>query len=215
MGELEQAARDLVDGANAGDENAMGTLFLVGQNARKGRPFRACVVYELAMRYAQNTGPGRASTALDLSNPEVVDPDAYPWLYRVARRGNLGPSLSWFDKLRNCNMGKEAVVTAFSLGPRLTDSRIDKCLASFSGDVAAQKVVEYGIADPDGLHLAPILDEAGEEAAEILAACHWLGACRMAARIRQCIVSGNFSACRSLREELGQPSRAELRARLA
>jgi hypothetical protein len=203
MGEFEQAARDLVDSANAGDENAMATLFLVGENARKGRPFRACVVYELAMRYAMGAP---ATLAGDLS--PVIPTDVYEGLWRACARGDVGRMCQAFGRLKEYQNGKEATVTAFAMGPRLTDARLAGILRSFGDDVVGQKLAAKGMADPDQSKLAPLLDAAGDDA-WIVEACYFIGACVMAARLRQCLVSGNFGVDRRVAWELGQPSRVE------
>jgi hypothetical protein len=209
MGEFEQAARDLVDGANAGDENAMAMLHLVGENARKGRPFRACVVYELAMRYAlgkDKPSNGYAAIAGEYAPP--VPSEVYEGLWRAVERGRVGKLCQAFGRLREHDGGKEAVITAFALGPRLTDSRIASLLRSFEGDPVGQALAAKGMADPSEVSLLPLVEAAGDEA-WIIEACYFLGACIMLARLRQCLVSGNFGVDKRVEWELGTPTRRE------
>jgi hypothetical protein len=207
MGEFEQAARDLVDRANAGDEVAWATLELVGQNARKGKPFRACVVYELAMRYAKSQA--QMGNDSHLAAPQVHQ-DAYEWLWKRAASGKIGDRPDLFGYLKGCQYGSEACVTAFAMGPRLTDKRLDKLVATFEGDPVGAKLAEKGLDDPEMAHLPEFTEQAGEEAAPVIEACYFIGACLMNARIRQCIVSGNFRPCRALLIELGEPTAREV-----
>jgi hypothetical protein len=208
MGELEQAAMDLVDRANAGDENAMATLHLVGENARKGRPFRACVVYELAVKYA--LGKAQRDYADLAGEPRCVPQEVYEGLWRACQRGDVGPRVESFGKLKECSHGREAVITAFALGPRLTDARLAGLLRSFRDDAVGQKLAAKGMADPNERQLAPMLEAAGEDA-WIVEACYFLGACIMLARFRQCIVSGNFGVDPELSWELGNPMARRMR----
>lgn len=208
MGELEQAARDLVDRANAGDEVAWATLHLVGENARKGKPFRACVVYELAMKYAAS----QADIGNDwlVSQQDPVTREAHEWLWSRAARGVVGDRADLFGYLKGCEYGKEACVTAFAMGPRLTDKRLDALLGTFRDDPIGAKLAAKGLDDPELLQLPEIIAKAGDEAAPIVEACYFLGACLMSARIRQCLISGNFRPCRALLVELGEPTPREV-----
>jgi hypothetical protein len=204
MGVFEQAARDLVDSANAGDQNAIAMLYLVGENARKGSPFRACVVYELAMRYAKGQA-GISGDALDAPKPSLPG-DVYAGLWRACARGNVGPLANAFGHLRQYGNGREALVTAFALGPRLDDARLASLLRSFEGDPVGQTLAAKGMGDPDEKNLAPLVEAAGPDAS-IIEACYFLGACIMLARIRQCVCSGNFGADARIAKELGTPAR--------
>jgi hypothetical protein len=207
MGEYEQAAKDLVDRANAGDEVAWATLHLVGENARNGKPFRACIVYELAMRYAKS----KTDIGHDwLVSKKDIPMNAHQWLWRRAATGVAGDRPDLFGYLKGCEYGKEACVTAFAMGPKLTDKRLNSILSSFKGDPIGAKLAEKGLDDPELRSLSAFTEQAGKEGESIVEACYFLGACLMNARIRQCIVSGNFTPCRSLCIELGEPTSREI-----
>jgi hypothetical protein len=216
MGELEQAARDLVDSANAGDEVAMATLHLVGENVRTGRmqdgsrtPLRAYVTHELAMRYAKS----QASMGSDYPRlPQAMPRGAHEWLWKRAANGAVGDRPDLFGVLKGCDLGSEACVTAFAMGPRLTDKRIDAVLASFRGDPVGVKLAEKGLSDPNEEALPAILVQA-VDGADVIEGCYFVGVMLIRARIRQCIVSGNFRVCRELCVELGECSPSECGSR--
>jgi hypothetical protein len=211
LGVFEQAARDLVDSANAGSQVAVATLKLVGDNARKGKPFRAVVTYELAMRYAKQCGGDMACHgALARVEGEPVPQSAYEWLWRRVSRGMLGDRTDLFAILVECARGREAVTTALALGPRLTPRRIDSLLKSFRDDSVGRQLCQDGISDPDGHAASAAANEAGEDG-DIILACHMIGASISDARARQEIVCGNFRVLRELCVEMGEPTREEYR----
>ena len=202
-----------MDSANAGDEVAMSMLHLVGENVRSGKmadgtrtPFRAYVTHELAMRYAASQADAGDRPQLRAAVPE----GAREWLWRRARSGQVGDRPDLFGALRGCEDGRESCVTAFALGPKLTDQRLDAVLASFQGDPAGGKLAEMGLSDPKEESLPSLLVRVGDEASEVVGACYFVGVVLMLARIRQCVVSGNFRAAgRDLCVELGECSPSE------
>jgi hypothetical protein len=204
MGEFEQAARDLVDRANAGDEVAWATLHLVGENARKGSPFRACIVYELAMQYAKSKSDFGSDGRREFPR------EAHEWLWSRSAKGIVGDRPDLFQYLKGCEYGEDACVTALAMGPRLTNKRIDKILSTFQGDPVGAKIAAKGLDDPSLENLPELISQVDSDAAPTVEGCYFIGACLMNARIRQCIVSGNFSACRELAAELGRPSQREV-----
>jgi hypothetical protein len=202
MGELTKAAVDLVDRANAGDQVAMATLHLVGENARKRHPFRACVVYELAMRYiaaGSDDSPARAVlSAGDLPH------EGHEWLWRKAARGDVGNGWDVWQQIRSYDNGKDAAVSALSLGPRLTDRRFDRILSTFLGDPVARAVVEKGMNDPNERHRSEVLSNLGADG-PLIEALYFLGACLMLARARQALASGNLAVEPDVMWELESP----------
>lgn len=223
MGELDQAARDLVDSANAGDENAMATLFLVGENCRTGRmkggqptPFRAFVVHELAMRYALSCVPTSTDYASLSGDPEPRELPAagYAWIWRTVSRCDPGKRPELFATVKSCAAGKEAAVTAFSLGPRLTDGQLRRILQSFGDDSVGRALARRGMDDPHERGLAPILEEVGESDVPVVEGPYFLGACLLLARVRQALVSGNFAVEPDVAWELGHPTKRECRERI-
>lgn len=132
---IQSAARELVDRARAGDQNAMGMIVRVRENAEKGVP-RAVAAREAVMKYIRaNPIP---------TKPSVIGAEVAEDLKEVKAKG---PVMALDSLLRLANGGPNAVFIGCILlanGPPILNGKIDG-IAAMMGDPIAEALFSYAV----------------------------------------------------------------------
>lgn len=115
---MTDAANDLVERARLGDQNAMGVITLIGQEARKEEKshsrIRSRIAYEAIRRAIRATSP-------KMNGEDVPPPKSL--LKGVTDENGFKPCIARLARFKD---GLCAAIVALVHGPKLTNARIDE-----------------------------------------------------------------------------------------
>jgi hypothetical protein len=177
---LDQEAASLVRRSYAGDQNAMATIYRIGEVARKGGG-RARQAYASIEAYIRSNPPSDAVMGLDTPSYKripiksgtysIADVLAQPdpeMNKKQLPRGSLDgihsadSMASTIVKACQHRHGLGACAVVLAGGPVITADRVAQIAASnFGSDLATQTFI-YGVKNPDDKTVAPHLDEVGQ-----------------------------------------------------